>query len=675
MERAVQSLEQRSINTIRTLAIDAVQKANSGHPGLPLGAAPMAYALWQRHLRHNPRNPHWPDRDRFVLSAGHGSMLLYCLLYLAGYDLTLDDLRAFRQWDSRTPGHPEFHLTQGVEATTGPLGQGAGNAVGMAIAERALAHRFNRPGHVIVDHRTYAIVSDGDMMEGVSAEASSLAGHLGLGKLIFLYDSNGVSLDGPTSLAFSREDVGERYAAYGWQVLHVDDGDTDVDAIDAAITQAEADTTRPSMIVVRTTIGYGSPHKQGTSEAHGSPLGVDEVRLTKQALGFDPERSFFVPDDALSHFREAVARGGDAETAWTRRFEAYAAAEPELAAEFRRVLAGDLPDGWDRDLPTFGVADAQATRQASGKALNVLAKQVPEILGGDADLSVSTSTALKDGGSFDGQTGAGRNIHFGVREHAMGAIANGIAYHRGLRPFAATFFTFSDYMRPAVRLAALNGLPVVYVWTHDSIGLGEDGPTHQPVEHLMSLRAMPNLAVVRPADANETVEAWRWALTQRTRPVALVLSRQKLPVFDRARLGQARELARGAYVLTDAAGGTPDVVLIATGSEVTLALAARDELVQGGVRARVVSMPCWEAFLEQDQSYRDAVLPPAVRARVSVEAGVTFGWQRWIGEYGIAIGVDRYGASAPGEVVLRELGFTAAHVVAAARDSIARGRG
>ena len=676
MEHADQSLELRSINSIRTLAIDAVQKANSGHPGLPLGAAPMAYALWQRHLRHNPRNSHWPDLDRFVLSAGHGSMLLYCLLYLTGYDLTLDDLKAFRQWGSRTPGHPEMHLTPGVEATTGPLGQGVGNAIGMAIAERALAHRFNRPGHVIVDHRTYAIVSDGDMMEGVASEASSLAGHLRLGKLIFLYDSNGVSLDGPTTLAFSREDVGARYAAYGWQVLHVDDGDTDVDAIDAAITEAENDTTRPSMIVVRTTIGYGSPHKHGTSEAHGSPLGVEEVKLTKQALGFDPEKSFFVPDDAMSHFREAVARGAEAETAWTRRFDAYAKAEPELAAEFRRTLAGDLPEGWDRELPRFDPADAQATRQAGGKALNALAKRVPEIVGGDADLSVSTSTALKDAGSFDGQTGAGRNLHFGVREHAMGAITNGIVYHRGLRPFAATFFTFSDYMRPAVRLAALNGLPVVFVWTHDSIGLGEDGPTHQPIEHLMSLRAMPNLAVVRPADANETVEAWRWALTQRTRPVALVLSRQKLPVFERGGgFGQARELMRGAYVLADAPGGTPDVILIATGSEVALAVTARDELARSGVGARVVSMPCWEAFLEQDDAYRDDVLPPAVAARVSVEAGVTFGWERWIGAHGIAIGVDRYGASAPGEIVLREYGFTAAHVADAARESLARARG
>jgi transketolase len=672
MERAGQSLEQLSINTIRTLAIDAVQKANSGHPGLPLGAAPMAYALWQRHLRHNPRDPHWPDRDRFILSAGHGSMLLYCLLYLTGYDLTLDDLQAFRQWGSRTPGHPELHLTPGVEATTGPLGQGAGNAVGFAIAERALANRFNRPSHTIVDHRTYALVSDGDLMEGVSAEASSLAGHLRLGKLIYLYDSNGISLDGPTSLAFSREDVGARYAAYGWQVLHVEDGDTDVAAIDAALTEAERDTTRPSIIIVRTTIGYGSPHKQGTADAHGSPLGADEVKLTKQALGFDPERSFYVPEEALAHFREAVTRGRDAEEAWQRRFDAYAAVHPDLAADFRRVLAGELPEGWDRDLPRFGPDDAQATRQASGKALNALAKRIPELIGGDADLSVSTSTAIKDGGSFDGQTGAGRNIHYGVREHAMGAIANGIAYHHGLRTFVATFFAFSDYMRPPVRLAALNDLPVIFVWTHDSIALGEDGPTHQPVEHVMSLRAMPHLAVVRPADANETVDAWRWAMTQRTRPVALVLSRQKLPVLDRSRLGSDANLARGAYVLADAERGAPEAILIATGSEVSVAIAAREQLARDGIQARVVSMPCWEAFAEQDAAYRDTVLPPAVAARVSVEAGVTLGWERWIGDHGVAIGVDRFGASAPGEVVLAEFGLTPARVAQAARTLVER---
>jgi len=673
MARAGLSLEQLSINTIRTLAIDAVQKANSGHPGLPLGAAPMAYALWQRHLRHNPRNPHWADRDRFVLSAGHGSMLLYCLLFLTGYDLSLDDLRAFRQWGSRTPGHPEIHDTPGVEATTGPLGQGTGNAVGMAIAERALAHRFNRPGHTIVDHRTYALVSDGDLMEGISSEVSSLAGHLGLGKLIFLYDCNGISLDGPTSLAFSREDVGARYAAYGWQVLHVDDGDTNVDAIDAALKQAEADTTHPSIVVIRTTIGFGSPHKHGTSEAHGSPLGADEVKLTKQALGFDPDESFAVPPDALAHFREAVGRGASAEEDWKSRFAAYARAHPDLAAQFRAALAGTLPDGWDQGLPTFGVADAQATRQASGKALNAIAARVPELIGGDADLSTSTNTTIKDGGSFDAQSGAGRNLHFGVREHAMGAIANGIAYHGGLRPFVATFFCFSDYMRPPVRLAALNGLRVIYVWTHDSIGLGEDGRTHQPVEHLMSLRAMPNLAVVRPGDANETVEAWRWAMTHEG-PVALVLTRQKLPVVDRTKMGPAAGLTRGAYVLADAEGGAPDAILLATGSEVSLALAAREQLAKDGVRARVVSMPCWETFAAQDPAYRDQVLPPAVAARVSIEAGVTFGWERWIGPRGVAIGVDRYGASAPAEVIFEHLGFTPAHVAEVTRELVGRVR-
>jgi transketolase len=673
MARAGLSLEQLSINTIRTLAIDAVQKANSGHPGLPLGAAPMAYALWQRHLHHNPKNPHWADRDRFVLSAGHGSMLLYCLLFLTGYDLSLDDLRAFRQWGSRTPGHPEIHDTPGVEATTGPLGQGTGNAVGMAIAERALAHRFNRPGHTIVDHRTYAIVSDGDLMEGISSEVSSLAGHLGLGKLIYLYDCNGISLDGPTSLAFSREDVGARYAAYGWQVLHIDDGDTNVDAIDAALKQAEADTTHPSILVIRTTIGFGSPHKHGTSEAHGSPLGADEVKLTKQALGFDPDESFAVPPDALAHFREAVGRGAAAEEDWKGRFGAYAKAHPDLAAQFRATLAGTLPDGWDQGLPTFGVADAQATRQASGKALNAIAARVPELIGGDADLSTSTNTTIKDGGSFDAQSGAGRNLHFGVREHAMGAIANGIAYHGGLRPFVATFFCFSDYMRPPVRLAALNGLRVIYVWTHDSIGLGEDGRTHQPVEHLMSLRAMPNLAVVRPGDANETVEAWRWAMTH-DGPVALVLTRQKLPVADRTQMGPAAGLTRGAYVLADAEGGAPDAILLATGSEVSLALAARERLAKDGVRARVVSMPCWETFAAQDPAYRDQVLPPAITARVSIEAGVTFGWERWIGPRGVAIGVDRYGASAPAEVIFEHLGFTPAHVAEVTRELVGRVR-
>jgi len=665
-----EDIAQLAVNTIRTLAIDAVQKANSGHPGLPMGAAPMAYVLWQRHLRHNPRDPHWADRDRFVLSAGHGSMLLYCLLHLTGYDLSLADLQAFRQWESRTPGHPETLLTPGVEATTGPLGQGTANAVGMAMAERALAHRFNRPGHTIVDHRTYAIVSDGDLMEGISAEAASLAGHLKLGKLIYLYDCNHISLDGPTSLAFSTEDVGARYAAYGWQVLHVDKGDTDLEAIDRAIAAAEADTARPSIIVVRTTIGYGSPKKQGTSEAHGSPLGPDEVAAAKKALGFDPAKSFDVPNEAGTHLRSAVERGAQQQAEWDARFARYAEAHPELAAEWRRVVAGELPAGWDDTLPAFGEKDAQATRQASGKALNAIAARMPELLGGDADLSVSTSTALKDQGSFDGQTGAGRNIHYGVREHAMGAIANGIAYHGGLRSFVATFFCFSDYMRPAVRLAALNELPVTFVWTHDSIALGEDGPTHQPVEHLMSLRAMPGLAVVRPADANETAEAWRFAIEQRHRPVALILSRQKLPVLDRER---ARGVARGAYVVADAAQGDPKAILIATGAEVHVALAAQELLAGEGISTRVVSMPCWEAFMEQDAAYRDSVLPRSIRARVSVEAGVTLGWERWIGDGGAAVGLDRYGASAPGEINLERLGFTAQNVASKVRSVLGQG--
>jgi transketolase len=666
VSRVDRSLELRCINTIRTLAIDVVQKANSGHPGLPLGAAPMAYVLWQRHLRHNPIDPHWPNRDRFVLSAGHGSALLYTLLHLTGYDLTMDDLKAFRQWGSRTPGHPEVHCTPGVEATTGPLGQGTANAVGMAIAERLLANRFNRPGHTIVDHHTYALVSDGDLMEGISSEAASLAGHLQLGKLTYLYDSNHISLDGPTSMTFT-EDVAARYAAYGWHVQHVDDGDTDTEAIDAAIAAAEAETTRPSIIVVHTTIGYGSPNKHGKAEAHGSPLGVEEVKLTKQALGWDPDRSFYVPEDALAHFRSAVDRGQGAHAEWQERFNAYARAFPELAEDWNRTMRGELPAGWDADLPTFGPGDAQATRQAGGKVLNAIAKRVPFLVGGDADLSVSTTTALKDAGSFDARTGAGRNFHFGVREHTMGAIANGMAYHGGVRTFVSTFFVFSDYMRPTVRLAALSNLPVIYVWTHDSVALGEDGPTHQPVEHLMSLRAMPNLAVVRPADPNETAEAWRWAMTHRDGPVAIVLTRQKVPVLDAATLAPASGLTCGAYVLGDASDGPPQAIIIATGSEVHLALAARALLAKDGIHVRVVSMPCWEIFAAQSPEYRESVLPRSVKVRVSVEAGVTFGWSRWIGDAGVAIGIDRFGASAPGEVNVEKFGITAGHVANAVR--------
>ena len=670
MDRADKSLEDLCINTIRLLAVDAIQKANSGHPGLPMGAAPMAYVLWQHHLRHSPANPAWPDRDRFVLSGGHGSMLLYALLHLTGYDLSLDDIQSFRQWESRTPGHPEWRVTPGVEATTGPLGQGSANAVGMAIAERMLAQRFNRPGHTIVDHRTFALLTDGDMMEGVCAEAASLAGHLGLGKLICLYDSNDVSLDGPTHLTFT-EDVGARYKSYGWHVQQIDEGDYDTDGIDRALAAAVAEERHPSLIIVRTTIGYGSPNKHGKADAHGAPLGGDEVRLTKESLHWDPSKTFFIPDEARRHFESARTRGQAAQAEWQTRVDAWAKAHPELAREWEDTLSGKLPDGWDADLPTFTATEAPATRQAGGKVMNAIARRVPSLVGGDADLSVSTTTALKDMGSFDAATGLGRNLHFGVREHAMGAIANGMAYHGGLRPFVSTFFVFSDYMRPAVRLAALNGLPVIYVWTHDSVGVGEDGPTHEPVEHLMSLRAMPNLAVVRPADANETAEAWRWAMRHTSGPVALILSRQALPVVDRAQTAPASDLVYGAYVLLDAATRL-DAIVIATGSEVQLAVAARELLAKEGIGVRVVSMPCWETFEAQDAAYRESVLPAAVGARVSVEAGVTFGWQRWIGDRGVAIGVDRYGASAPGKTVMEKLGLTAQHVADAVRRLIQR---
>ncbi|HVS09589.1 MAG TPA: transketolase [Planctomycetota bacterium] len=669
------SLDELCINTIRTLAMDAVQKANSGHPGLPMGAAPMAYVLWQRFLKHDPAEPSWPDRDRFVLSAGHGSMLLYALLHLTGYDLTMDDIMAFRQWESRTPGHPERFMTPGVEATTGPLGQGAANAVGMAIAERSLAARFNGPGHVVVDHWTYALVSDGDLMEGVTAEASSLAGHLGLGKLVFLYDSNDVSLDGPTSMAFT-EDVARRYEAYGWHVQRVEDGNTDLAGIERAIAAARSETQRPSLIVVRTTIGYGSPNKAGTADAHGSPLGPKEVALTKECLGWDPQASFYVPDDARRRFRTALERGARSRSEWQQRFDAWARANPELALEWRRCMAGELPEDFSRRaaevLPRWEGGAQAATRDAGGKAQNALAALLPELIGGDADLAGSTKTTIEGSGDFDGQSGEGRNLHFGVREHAMGAIGNGILYHGGLRAFVATFFVFSDYMRPAVRLAALNSLPLICVWTHDSVALGEDGPTHQPVEHLASLRAMPNLLVLRPADANETAQAWRIALEETKRPVALVLTRQKLPVLSVAREELEEGVRRGAYVVADPEGSAPDVILIATGSEVALALEARKALAADGIGARVVSMPSWELFAEQDEAWREKVLPRSVRARVSVEAGAGFGWERWIGEGGRAVALERFGASAPGEVNMAKLGFTAERVVQAARAALGR---
>ncbi len=664
------ALDRLCIDTIRTLAIDMVEKANSGHPGMPLGAAPMAYVLWQRHLRFDPRAPDWADRDRFVLSAGHASALLYALLHLFGYDLPLEVLKRFRQWGSKTPGHPEHGLAPGVEATTGPLGQGSANAAGMAIAERRLAALFNRPGLEVVDHTTFAIVSDGDLMEGVSAEAGSLAGHLGLGKLVYLYDANDVTLDGPAAMHFS-EDVGKRYEAYGWHVQTVQDGDHDLDAIDRALENARRETARPSLVVVRTTIGFGSPGKAGKSAAHGSPLGKDEVAKTKQALGWKEPGEFAIPSQAAAHCRAAAERGALEHRRWRERFEAWSREVPELAGQWKRAWSSDLPAGWDAAAPKFEPGTKSATRSAGGKALNAFAARIPWLLGGDADLGGSTKTVLEKERDFDGRTGAGRNIRYGVREHAMGAIANGIAYHGGLRTFTATFFVFSDYMRPAIRLAAMNHLPVTFVFTHDSIGLGEDGPTHQPIEHLASLRALPNLLVVRPCDASETVEAWKLVLQETRRPLVLVLSRQDLPVLDRVQLAAADGLARGAYVLSEPKSLETQAILLATGAEVHLALAAQIELARAEIGVRVVSMPCWELFEEQDAEWRERVLPQRITARVSIEAGSRFGWERWIGPSGVAIGLDRFGASAPAEDLFRELGFTSERIVRTVRELLA----
>ncbi len=658
-----------AVDTIRTLSIDAVQAADSGHPGMPMGAAPMAYVLWTRFLRHAPHDPSWPNRDRFVLSAGHGSMLLYSLLYLTGYDLSLDEIKRFRQLGSRTPGHPEYGLTAGVEATTGPLGQGFANAVGMAIAETHLAAEFNRPGHEIVDHWTYTICSDGDMQEGIASEAASLAGHLRLGKLVALYDDNHVQLDGPTAWAFS-ENVVERFDAYGWDTRHVEDGN-DLDAIADAIEAARQD-PRPSFIAVRTHIGYGSPNRHDTSKAHGQALGEDEVRLTKEAYGWDPDRHFYVPDEALSVFRDAVARGDEWVREWQKRFDAYRREFPAEAAELERRLARQLPDGWDRDLPSFGPDQAQATRQASGAAIQAIGKAVPELFGGSADLSESNLTDIKDGSQYGPKDRAGRNIRFGVREHAMGGMANGIAYQGGYIPYVGTFLTFSDYMRGSVRLAALSRLHVIYVWTHDSIGLGEDGPTHEPIEHLAALRAIPHLWVMRPGDANETVAAWRAAIARSDGPTALALSRQKLPVLTGTQEHALAGVARGAYVLADATDGDgrtvkPRLILMGTGSELQLAVAARDRMQAGGVPTRVVSMPCWELFEEQAPAYRDEVLPPDVTARVSIEAGVSLGWDRWVGPHGAMVSVQTFGLSAPGTQVMDAFGITADHLVQVAQ--------
>ncbi len=671
MTVAPDALDLLAINTIRTLSIDAVQKANSGHPGAPMGMAPMAYTLWTRFLRHAPTMPDWPNRDRFVLSAGHASMLLYSLLHLTGYDVSLKDIESFRQWGSRTPGHPERGLTPGVEATTGPLGQGVANAVGMAIAERRLAHEFNRPDHDIIDHWTYAICSDGDMQEGIASEAASLAGHLQLRKLVLLYDDNGIQLDGPTAMAFS-ENVVARFDAYGWDTRRVADGN-DVGAIGLAIQQAQED-GRPSLIAVRTHIGYGSPHKQDSQKAHGSPLGEDEVRLTKEAYGWDPDRHFYIPDEALDVFRRAIPEGEALVEAWDAEFERYAGDHPDVAAELRRRLAGRLPDGWDRALPSYAVGEDFATRQVSQATINALAPVLPGLFGGAADLSESNLTDIKGGGDFSTDE-PGRNLRFGVREHAMGGIANGIAYHGGFHPYCATFLNFSDYMRGSVRLAALAGLPVTYVWTHDSVGLGEDGPTHQPVEQPMALRAIPNLWYVRPGDANEAVAAWALAIERRDGPVALGLTRQKLATLPETSAAAREGVRRGGYILRESSGGPGaiDLVLVASGSELGLAAAAREALEADGIRTRVVSLPCFAAFERQDEAYRQSILPPAAGRRVTIEAGVTIGWDRYAGDDGAMIGIDHFGASAPGATVFEHFGFTAEHVAEVGRRVVREG--
>lgn len=651
-------LDSRCIAAIRGLAIDGIEAANSGHPGLPLGAAPMAYVLWDRHLRFDPASPDWADRDRFVLSAGHGSMLQYALLHLTGYELPMEELKKFRQWNSRTPGHPEYGHTVGVEATTGPLGQGFANAVGLAVAERFLSARNNREEHSVVDHFTYALVGDGDLMEGVAYEAASFAGHAGLGKLIVLYDSNDISLDGPLGLSYG-EDTLARFEACGWHVQKVLDGDHDLDAIDRAITAAKAEPGRPSLIEVKTTIGFGSPNKAGTSKAHGAPLGGDEVQATKRALGLDPDKSFHVEPEVREHFARLMDRGAGLHAEWAARFENWTRVHPDLAANWQLGATGLLPEGWDDGLPHFTPADKLATRAAGGQVLNALADRLPWLLGGDADLSESTKTSIKSSEDFTAQNPGGRNLRYGVREHAMGAIANGIAYHGGARTYTATFFCFADYMRPAIRLAAMNGLPVVNVFTHDSVALGEDGPTHQPVEHLMSLRVIPNLDVIRPGDANETRVAWECALRRTDGPTAIVLSRQALPTLDRTGLAAAAGVREGAYVLCESTQHVPKVTLIASGSELSLALEVRRRLELEEVPTRIVSMPSWELFERTELAYQRQVLRSADTFGVSIEAGVTLGWERWVGRDGLTIGVDRFGASAPAGELLERFGLGA----------------
>ena len=661
-----QNIDDLCINTIRALCMDAVQKANSGHPGAPMGLAPAAYVLWTRVMNHNPENPGWLDRDRFVLSAGHASMLLYSMLHLSGYAVSLDDIKNFRQWNSKTPGHPEFGHTPGVETTTGPLGQGFANAVGMAMAERHLAARFNTPGHEIVDHYTYMICGDGDMMEGISSEAASLAGHLGLGKLICIYDDNDISIEGSTEIAFT-EDVALRFKAYHWHILNVDDGN-DIDAIYNAIQAAKAQTGRPSLIVLRTHIAYGSPNKQDTADAHGAPLGEEEVRLTKKSLGLPEDTLFNIPDAVRQHFTQCVETGKDAEAGWQEKFQAYNKKYPDMTKKWVDAMSGFLTTGWDKDIPEFSVSDGPiATRAASGKVLNAIAARLPTLIGGSADLAPSNKTYLDASHEFQKDAYDGRNIRFGVREHAMGGIMSGMFLHHGLRPYGGTFLVFADYLRPALRVAAIMNIPVIYVFTHDSIAVGEDGPTHQPVEHLVSLRAIPGLTVIRPADASETAQAWRQALQINNGPIALILSRQKLPILTSNAVKDG--LTKGAYVLADC-DGKPDIILIGTGSEVHIILEAKARLLEKGVAARVVSMPSWELFEKTSQKYKDRVLLPDVQTRLAVEAASEMGWCRYVGTRGAVIGINSFGASAPGGLVMEKYGFTSEHVVQKALELI-----
>lgn len=655
------TLEELCINTIRTLSMDGVQKANSGHPGTAMALAPLTYLLWTRFMHYNPRNPAWANRDRFILSAGHASMLLYSMLHLTGYDLPLDELKSFRQWGSRTAGHPEYGHTPGVETTTGPLGQGFANGVGMAIAERFRASQYNRPDYTLLDHYIYAIVSDGDLMEGVTAEAASVAGFLKLSKLIYFYDDNSITIEGSTDLAFS-EDVGRRFEAYHWHVQRVADVN-DLASVEQAILAAQAD-ERPSLIITRTHIGYGSPNKQDTSKAHGEPLGADEVILTKRNLNWPSEEPFYIPEESLAYYRQAVERGAAQEQEWQERFNAYASAYPELATQWQQELSGQLAEGWDSDIPTFATGEALASRAASGKTLSAIAPKLPNLIGGSADLAPSTNTYVKGLGDF-GPEENGRNMHFGIREHAMGSIMNGIALYGGLIPFGATFLIFSDYMRPPIRLAALMGIKTIYVFTHDSIGVGEDGPTHQPIEQIAALRAIPGLTVLRPGDANETAEAWRVAVSHHG-PVALALTRQALPTLDRSKLGAASNTAKGAYVLQDSEG-VPQVILIATGSEVSLALDAANKLHQEGIAVRVVSMPSWELFEEQSEEYKETVLPKSVTARVAIEAASPMGWERYVGLQGTTVTLNHFGASAPAKTVFQKFGFTADNIVEQAK--------